>query len=79
MKIGEMRIEMDRDNAPTRGAAPTTMRADQPRSKTRDDHKTICNGMSVAPVQTMPSIKADVFQHSTAAGNTWWMTGVATA
>lgn len=78
MEIVKMRIELDRDNAPTRGAAPTTMRADQPRSKTRDDHKTICNGMSVAQVRTEPFIEAGDFQHSTAAGNTWWMTGAAT-
>ena len=78
MEIVKMKIKMERGNAPIRRPAPTTMRVVRPRSKTRDDHKTKCNGMSVAPVPTMPFIKADVFHHSTAAGNTWWMTGAVT-
>ncbi|WP_404818624.1 hypothetical protein [Rhodoferax ferrireducens] len=56
----------------------TTMRADRFTLNTSHTQTTVHIVVNVAQVQTMRFIGASVFQHSTAAGNTWWTTGVAT-
>jgi len=77
MEIDETTFKMNRCDTPVRKLVQTTMLADRHRSKTRDDHKTMSNAMNVAQVQTMRFIEVGDFRRSTAAGNTWWMTGVA--
>lgn len=79
MEIDETMIEMGRYSAAAIKIVVTKMRADRFPLNTSHVTTIVHIVVNAAQVQTMHIIGANACQRSTAAGNTWWMTGVATA